>query len=128
MATPEALAAQTAEAVGSVALPGHRAPVIELAWWGGLLAALIGLAWGIAVAAGGGVVVLPAVVLVLGMIGAMVARLVRRSRARKEAESYGAQVRKRVSSVVARGLTAPADGVLGRHRQLQEALGIRTHS
>ena len=128
VATPEALAAQTAEAVGSVALPGHRAPVIELAWWGGLLAALIGLAWGIAVAAGGGVVVLPAVVLVLGMIGAMVARLVRRSRARKEAESYGAQVRKRVSSVVARGLTAPADGVLGRHRQLQEALGIRTHS
>lgn len=128
VATPEALAAQTAEAVGSVALPGHRAPVIELAWWGGLLAALIGLAWGIAVAAGGGVVVLPAVVLVPGMIGAMVARLVRRSRARKEAESYGAQVRKRVSSVVARGLTAPADGVLGRHRQLQEALGIRTHS
>lgn len=128
VATPEALAAQTAEAVGSVALPGHRVPVIELAWWGGLLAALIGLAWGIAVAAGGGVVVLPAVVLVLGMIGAMVARLVRRSRARKEAESYGAQVRKRVSSVVARGLTAPADGVLGRHRQLQEALGIRTHS
>ena len=128
VATPEALAAQTAEAVGSVALPGHRAPVIELAWWGGLLAALIGLAWGIAVAAGGGVVVLPAVVLVLGMIGAMVARLVRRSRARKAAESYGAQVRKRVAAVVARGLTAPADGVLGRHRQLQEALGIRTHS
>ena len=128
VATPEVLAAQTAEAVGSVALPGHRTPVIELAWWGGVLAVLIGVVLGVVMAVSGADVVLPAVVLLLGAAVVTMAVLARRSRARREAENYGAQVRKRVSSVVARGLTAPADGVLDRHRQLQEALGIRAHS
>lgn len=128
VATPEALAAQTAEAVGSVPLPGHRTPVIELAWWGGLLTVLIGLAWGAAMVATGGGVVLPVVVLLLGVIVAVGAMITRRSRARKEALIYGDQVRARVSAVVARGLTAPADGVLSRHRQLQEALGISAPS
>ena len=83
---------------------------------------------GVVMAVSGADVVLPAVVLLLGATVVTVAVLARRSRARREAENYGAQVRKRVSSVVARGLTAPADGVLDRHRQLQEALGIRAHS
>jgi len=65
---------------------------------------------------------------ILGAIVAAVAMAARRSRARKEAAHYGDQVRARVSSVVARGLTAPADGVLSRHRQLQEALGISAPS
>lgn len=128
VATPEALAAQTAEAVGSVSLPGHRTPVIELAWWGGLLLILVGLIWGITVVVGGDHVILPVAVLVLGAIVAAVAMAARRSRARKEAAHYGDQVRARVSSVVARALTVPADGVLSRHRQLQEALGLETPS
>lgn len=89
---------------------------------------LIGLAWGAAMVATGGGVVLPVVVLLLGVIVAGGAMITRRSRARKEALIYGDQVRARVSSVVARGLTAPADGVLSRHRQLQEALGISAPS
>jgi len=128
VATPEALAAQTAEAVGSVSLPGHRTPVIELAWWGGLLLILVGLIWGITVVVGGDRVILPVALLVLGAIVAAVAIAARRSRARKEAAHYGDQVRARVSSVVARALTVPADGVLSRHRQLQEALGLETPS
>ena len=125
VAAPETLAAQTAEAVGSVSLPGHRAPVVELTWWGGLVLVLVGIIWGAAAAVGGGRVILPAVVLALGVLLVVAAMTLRRSRAREEARRYGAQVRTRVGSVVARGLTSPADGVLGRHRQLQEALGIK---
>lgn len=125
VAAPETLAAQTAEAVGSVSLPGHRAPVVELTWWGGLVLVLVGIIWGAAAAVGGGRVILPAVVLALGVLLVVAAMTLRRSRAREEARRYGAQVRARVGSVVARGLTSPADGVLGRHRQLQEALGIK---
>lgn len=129
VATPDTLAAQTAEAVGSVPLPGHRTPGVELAWWGGVLLAVGGVAWAVAsLVNGGGVMglILPGILFVVGLVAALVAMGMRRSRARREAEQYASQVRARVDAVIARGLTQPADAVLARHRSLQEALGIHS--
>ncbi|WP_136192407.1 GTPase [Actinomyces procaprae] len=129
VAAPETLAAQTAEAVGSVQLPRHRTPVIELAWWGGALATVIGVVWtavvlvqGQAFAAG---LLAPILVAGVGLVAAVSALLARRSRARREAEEYARAVRARLASVVARGLTRPADGVLVRHRMLRQALELQ---
>ncbi|SHE25625.1 GTPase [Actinomyces glycerinitolerans] len=128
VATPEALAARTAEAVGSVQLPRHRAPLIELAWWGGTLTALIGAVWTAVSlmqgsAAGAGLIA-PVTLLIIGLIVAMVALSARHSRARREADDYARTVRARLASVVERDLTRPADGVLARHRALREALQV----
>ncbi|MDO4899044.1 GTPase [Actinomyces sp.] len=128
VAAPEALAARTAEAVGSVQLPRHRAPLIELAWWGGMLTALVGVVWmavdlvlGRAFGLG---LIAPSVVLLVGLVVSSVALLARRSRAHREAEEYARAVRARLVSVVARDLTRPADGVLVRHRMLRQALEV----
>ncbi|VEG30149.1 GTPase [Actinomyces howellii] len=122
VAVPEALAAQTAEAVGSVPLPSNRAPVIELAWWGGLLAVLASLAWAALALTGGGGLVGPIVLLVLGLVLAVWAASARRARAKREAQHYADQIRARLSSIVTRGLTEPADEVLARHAMLRTAL------
>ncbi|MDU0349602.1 GTPase, partial [Actinomyces sp. MRS3W] len=128
--TPETLAAQTAEAVGSVQMPRHRTPVIELAWWGGVLAALAALVWGVVNLVQGHLhgsgLIAPLAVLVVGLVVAGVALLARRSRAGREADEYARAVRARLESVVARGLTRPADGVLARHRMLRQALELPT--
>nr|WP_257210702.1 ATP-binding protein [Actinomyces ruminis] len=127
VATPEALAARTAEAVGSVQLPRHRTPLIELAWWGGALAALIGVVWtavGLVQGSAGAGLIAPVAVLLIGLLVAVVALSARRSRARREAAEYARTVRGRLVSVVARDLTRPADGVLERHRMLREALQL----
>ncbi|WP_238994403.1 GTPase [Actinomyces sp. 565] len=128
VATPETLAAQTAEAVGSVQLPRHRTPVIELAWWGGALAALIGVVWAVVSLVHGQAFVpgllAPLAVAGIGLVAAVGALLARRSRARREAEEYARAVRARLVSVVSRGLTRPADGVLVRHRMLRQALEL----
>ena len=128
---PETLAGQTAEAVGSVPLPGHRQPVIDLMWWGGLLLMIGGVSWLVAsvVREGVGVLrhsieVVPVCLVVLGLIAVLLATVRRRTRARREAERYGQQVRARLESVVERGLSAPAARVLEKHRALQTALGL----
>ncbi|MBE6480974.1 MAG: ATP-binding protein [Actinomyces ruminicola] len=128
VATPEALAARTAEAVGSVQLPRHRAPVIELAWWGGVLAALVGVVWTVvALLQGqdfGTGLVAPLAAAGVGLVAMASALLARRSRARREADEYARAVRARLVSVVARDLTRPADSVLARHRMLRQALEL----
>ena len=128
---PETLTGQTAEAVGSVPLPGHRQPAIDLLWWGGLLLVLGGLSWLVASVARTGVQALlnsveivPVCVIVLGIMAALLAAARRRSRARREAERYGQQVRARLEAVVERGLSRPAAEVLKKHRTLQAALGL----
>ena len=128
---PETLTGQTAEAVGSVPLPGHRQPAIDLLWWGGLLLVLGGLSWLVASVARTGVQALlnsveivPICVIVLGIMAALLAAARRRSRARREAERYGQQVRARLEAVVERGLSRPAAEVLKKHRTLQAALGL----
>ena len=127
----ETLAGQTAEAVGSVPLPGHRQPVIDLMWWGGLLLMIGGVSWLVAsvVREGVGVLrhsieVVPVCLVVLGLIAVLLATVRRRTRARREAERYGQQVRARLESVVERGLSTPAARVLEKHRALQTALGL----
>lgn len=137
VATPDALAAQAAEGVGSVPLPAKTATSLILAWWGGLAAVLAGLAWAalsvvngaVSIGSGSGQLgarglIGPAAVLVLGVVLLVVARLARGRRAKREALAYAEQVRTRLDLIVARGLTEPADAVLARHRTLQEALGV----
>jgi len=128
---PETLTGQTAEAVGSVPLPGHRQPAIDLLWWGGLLLVLGGLSWLVVSVVRTGVQALlnsveivPICVIVLGIMAALLAAARRRSRARREAERYGQQVRARLEAVVERGLSRPAAEVLKKHRTLQAALGL----
>ena len=128
---PETLAGQTAEAVGSVPLPGHRQPVIDLLWWGGLLLVIGGVSWLVASVVREGiealshsVEIVSACLIVLGIMAALVATVRRRSRARREAERYGQQVRARLESVVERGLSRPAARVLEKHRMLQASLGL----
>ena len=128
---PETLTGQTAEAVGSVPLPGHRQPAIDLLWWGGLLLVLGGLSWLVASVVRTGaqallnsVEIVPVCVIVLGIMSALLAAARRRSRARREAERYGQQVRARLEAVVERGLSRPAAEVLKKHRILQAALGL----
>ena len=128
---PETLTGQTAEAVGSVPLPGHRQPAIDLLWWGGLLLVLGGLSWLVASVVRTGaqallnsVEIVPVCVIVLGIMAALLAAARRRSRARREAERYGQQVRARLEAVVERGLSRPAAEVLKKHRILQAALGL----
>ena len=128
---PETLAGQTAEAVGSVPLPGHRQPVIDLLWWGGLLLVIGGVAWLTTAVVRDGIEALrhsieivPVCLIVLGVVAALLATVRRRIRARREAERYGQQVRARLEAVVERGLSQPAARVLGKHRVLQTALGL----
>ena len=128
---PETLAGQTAEAVGSVPLPGHRQPVIDLLWWGGLLLVIGGVAWLTTAVVRDGIEALrhsieivPVCLIVLGVVAALLATARRRIRARREAERYGQQVRARLESVVERGLSQPAARVLEKHRVLQAALGL----
>ena len=128
---PETLAGQTAEAVGSVPLPGHRQPVIDLLWWGGLLLVIGGVSWLVASVVREGiealshsVEIVSACLIVLGIMATLVATVRRRSRARREAERYGQQVRARLESVVERGLSRPAARVLEKHRMLQASLGL----
>ena len=128
---PETLTGQTAEAVGSVPLPGHRQPAIDLLWWGGLLLVLGGLSWLVASVVRTGaqallnsVEIVPVCVIVLGIMAALLAAARRRSRARREAERYGQQVRARLEAMVERGLSRPAAEVLKKHRILQAALGL----
>ncbi len=123
--TPETLAAQTTEAVGSVPLPGHRRPVIELAWWGGLLAVLAGVVWAVVVLLTGGPHLAAAIGLAAVGLAAVGAAHVRRgARARAEAARYREQVDRLVAGIVERGLSQPAEAVLERHRVLQAALGL----
>ena len=122
--SPETLAAQTAEAVGSIRLPGHRSPIIELGWWGGLVATLLGLAWGGLMIAQGGNFLLPIALLVLGALLFLWSGARRIARADQEANDYADRVRERLAVVAARGLTTPAQGVLARHRELREALRV----
>ncbi|WP_103061549.1 GTPase [Actinomyces qiguomingii] len=128
VATPEALAARTAEAAGSVQLPRHRVPLIELAWWGGTLAAIVGVIWAVVGLLQGQVsavgLIAPLAVLGVGLVVAVAALVARRSRAHREAAEYARAVRARLVSVVARDLTRPADGVLVRHRMLLQALEV----
>ena len=128
---PETLAGQTAEAVGSVPLPGHRQPVIDLLWWGGLLLVIGGVAWLTTAVVRDGIEALrhsieivPVCLIVLGVVAALLATVRRRIRARREAERYGQQVRARLEAVVERGLSQPAARVLEKHRVLQTALGL----
>ena len=120
-----------AEAVGSVPLPGHRQPVIDLLWWGGLLLVIGGVAWLTTAVVRDGIEALrhsieivPVCLIVLGVVAALLATARRRIRARREAERYGQQVRARLESVVERGLSQPAARVLEKHRVLQAALGL----
>ena len=129
--SPETLAGQTAEAVGSVALPGHRQPLIDLLWWGGLLMVLGGVSWLSASVVREGLEVLhrsieivPVCFIAVGLIAVLIATVRRRSRARREAQRYGQRVRARLESVVERGLSRPAAKVLDKHRVLQSALGL----
>lgn len=129
--TPETLAGQTAEAVGSVALPGHRQPLIDLLWWGGLLMVLGGVSWLTASVVREGLEVLhrsieiaPVCLIAVGLMALLVATVRRRSRARREAQRYGQRVRDRLESVVERGLSQPAGKILDKHRVLQSALGL----
>ncbi|AVM61521.1 MULTISPECIES: GTPase [unclassified Actinomyces] len=122
--SPEALAAQSTEAVGSVPLPGHRAPLIDLSWWGGILLFVIGLVWGGIGLSQGTVEPAAAAVGLVGLLMLSWSAYQRRVRARREATHYGEQVRSRLDTVVGRGLEAPATEVLGRHRLLQSALGL----
>ena len=128
---PETLAGQTAEAVGSVPLPGHRQPVIDLLWWGGLLLVIGGVSWLTTAVVKDGIEVLrhsieivPVCLILLGLMAAVLATVRRRIRARREAERYGQQVRARLESVVERGLSKPAARVLEKLRVLQAALGL----
>ena len=121
---PDALGAQTTEAVGSVPLPPPRSARIDLAWWGGLLAVLAGIVWAGVVAAGGGLPIAPVALVVVGLILAVWAGIGRRRRAQSEAETYLQAVCHRVETVVDRGMTAPVTAVLERHRALREALGL----
>ena len=131
VASPETLAGQTAEAVGSVALPGHRQPLIDLLWWGGLLMVLGGVSWLTASVVREGLEVLhrsieivPVCFIAVGLIAVLIATVRRRSRARREAQRYGQRVRARLESVVERGLSRPAGKILDKHRVLQSALGL----
>ena len=131
VASPETLAGQTAEAVGSVALPGHRQPLIDLLWWGGLLMVLGGVSWLTASVVREGLEVLhrsieiaPVCLIAVGLMALLVATVRRRSRARREAQRYGQRVRDRLESVVERGLSRPAGKILDKHRVLQSALGL----
>ncbi len=132
VAGPDALGAQTAEGVGSVALPSPRSTPIDLAWWAGLLVLLGVVAWAAITLMTGGVDSLladgrvPAGVL-LALAGCVVAgwaAWARRRRAAREAAAYAQLVRRRVDAVVDRGLVSPAAGVLERHAQLRRALGL----
>ena len=129
--SPETLAGQTAEAVGSVPLPGHRQPVIDLLWWGGLLMVLGGVSWlSVSLVREGlevlhrSIEIVPVCLIVLGLMAVLIAAVRRRSRARREAERYGQRVRARLESVVERGLSRPAAKILEKHRVLQSALGL----
>ena len=131
VASPETLAGQTAEAVGSVALPGHRQPLIDLLWWGGLLMVLGGVSWLTASVVREGLEVLhrsieiaPVCLVAVGLLALLIATVRRRSRARREAQRYGQRVRDRLDSVVERGLSRPAGKILDKHRVLQSALGL----
>jgi len=131
VASPETLAGQTAEAVGSVALPGHRQPLIDLLWWGGLLMVLGGVSWLTASVVREGLEVLhrsieiaPVCLVAVGLLALLIATVRRRSRARREAQRYGQRVRDRLESVVERGLSRPAGKILDKHRVLQSALGL----
>ncbi|CAM3052733.1 GTPase [Actinomyces slackii] len=123
--TPERLAGQTAEAVSSVPLPGHREPLIDLLWWGGLTLLVAALAWaGTILVRGGSGLVIAAVLGGAGLIAAGVAMMRRRMHAKREATRYREQVGQRVGAVVDRGLSSPASKVLSHHRSLQAALGV----
>ena len=124
VAGADALAAHTAEAVGSVALPAPRSTAIDLAWWGGLLAVVLGLGLGGAALATGGSLVAPPLLVLVGIALAGWAASARRRRAAAEAETYAGAVRARVESIIERGLAAPARQVLERHRALQRAVGL----
>ncbi|WP_454932330.1 GTPase [Actinomyces oricola] len=124
VASPEALGAQTAEAVGSVPFPGHRSPVLDLAWWGGVLAMVVGLVCGVYFFLRGGPLLLAVALVGVGVLLAVVALVLRRKWAKRESENYLTQVNARVKAVVERGVSEPADEVLGRHRLLQSALGL----
>ena len=122
--TPETLAGQTAEA-------GHRQPLIDLLWWGGLRMVLGGVSWLTASVVREGLEVLhrsieiaPVCLIAVGLMALLVATVRRRSRARREAQRYGQRVRDRLESVVERGLSRPAGKILDKHRVLQSALGL----
>ncbi len=121
--SPDQLANQTTEAVGSVPLPVRRAPMVELLWWGGLLLMLSGVAAGALAlmrdALSWAYLLAPA----LGVVLLVVAQNLRLKRARQESAHYLEQTRKRVEAAVERGLSSPAGRVLARHRVLQQTLG-----
>ncbi|WP_172121028.1 GTPase [Actinomyces faecalis] len=122
VSSADSLGAQVAEGVASVRLPASRSAGIELAWWGGAAALIVGLVWTAVALATGGPFWVPVVAAGVGVVAALWARGARRRRAQAEAESYAAAVWERVEAVVARGLVEPASGVLDRHRRLQQAL------
>ena len=124
MAGADALAAQTAEAVGSVALPAPRSTAIDLAWWGGLLTVAVGLGLGGVVLAADGSLVVSSLLVLVGIALAGWAASARRRRAAVEAEAYAEAVHARVESIIERGLASPARQVLERHRALQRAVGL----
>lgn len=131
---PAPLASAAGEAAAAVALPAGRRAGIEIAWWLGLLALVVGLAWGVVAAVTGGAMggaggaataaVAPAVLVVLGIVLLAWSAAARRRRAAREAEAYAARVRERLDAVVSTELAAPADNVLRRHEVLQAALGL----
>lgn len=120
--SPDQLATQTAEAVGSVPLPVRRAPLVELLWWAGLLLVLAGLVSGVVAFTQGSLSWVYLLAPVLGAAVLGVAQNLRLRRARQESASYLEQARKRVEAAVERGLSSPAGRVLARHRVLQQAL------
>lgn len=123
--SPDTMATQTAEAVGTVPLPARRSSGIELLWWVGVLLLLAGLGCGVAVALGAmSGFVLPVLLLIAGIAAMLGAQTLRRRRAQREAESYTEQAQALVASVVERGLTKPATTVLQRHEKLHSALSV----
>lgn len=122
--SPDQLAAQTAEAVGSVPLPLRSTPLLQLGWWGGVLLMVVGLCLAVVAALRGQVPWLALVLLVVGLVLALLSQRARSQRAGQEAALYLEQARQRVESVVERGLSTPTGRVLARHRILQQAFGM----
>ena len=85
---------------------------------------VVGLVCGVYFFLRGGPLLLAVALVGVGVLLAVVALVLRRKWAKRESENYLTQVNARVKAVVERGVSEPADEVLGRHRLLQFALGL----
>ncbi|WP_196717429.1 GTPase [Actinomyces trachealis] len=122
--SPDQLAAQTAEAVGSVPLPLRNTPLLQLGWWGGLLLAVLGAVLGILAVPQHHPLWIGLLIAAIGVVTMTLTQRARSKRAQHASEQYLRQVRHLVESVVERGLSTPAGRVLARHQILQQAFGL----